>query len=213
MKKLFLVALSIGWGLTMHVSAETLASYLFADKPTAGKANIKSGSIREEFGIGRGVKSGVLSVSALAVTKPASLFLQDRSFDAANEAGAKAENDYIYCTITPKEGKTVSLSNLTFYTLRRDLNNEGAGAPDHFAVYTSADDYTALVGSGTIDLKSGDARDFSKHSIDLSSVKALQSINKDVQIRIYFWASQGTGSGREQRTFRLDDLSVSGTVE
>ncbi len=212
MKCKFIEVFALSLCLTVPLMAETFANYQFADKDSVKRSVDSSVGSTKEFGMGRGVIA-IYATSGIAATKPGALFLSDRGFDQADEAGAVAEKDYIYCKISPKSDRRISFTNMTFYTLRRDLNNEGVGAPDNFSVYTSVDDFSKPVGAGKIEMKAGDFREFTQNTVDVSVVPTLQSVAEGVEFRIYFWASQGAGTDVAKRIFRFDDLSVSGTLE
>jgi hypothetical protein len=152
----------------------------------------------------------LFSFSSLGVSAP-SLFLNESGFYQNSESGAISAKDYLGFSVTLKEGYQASFSKITFYTLRRDYNAEGIFAPDNFSIYTSADNFGTPVGSGSIELKQGDDRSFSQHSVDLSSLASLRSVTGNVEFRIFFWVSQGIGQS-SQRLFRLDDISVYATV-
>lgn len=184
-----------------------LADYTFDD--TAESAASQTGATGSTFGPGAGALG--FSYSSVSVDGKSALF-ENASFYQTTESGAIPADDYLAFTLSVSNGFSAALSNLTFHTLRRPT--DGAGAPDSYAVYTSLDNYAAPVASeegAIITAASDTANAFTKHTVDLSGLAAVQAPVSTVEFRIYMWTTTGI-AGPTERVFRMDDVVLAGTA-
>lgn len=118
-------------------------------------------------------------------------------YNAASSGVAGALNlstsTYYQLTLTPTSGYEVSLSSFSFGT-----RSTGSG-PTNVAVYTSSDNYTASIASGTSTSTWGLVS-----SGELTSITGTSS--SPLVIRIYGYGGSGSTS---TANWRIDDVSVS----
>ncbi len=204
MKKLaILIALAISW--SCH--AEIIAKY--ECNLTAGSADSELNTAAGDVSVGAGASAFVYS--SISQANKAILFDND-GFNQTSRSGATSYNDYITFTVDVNSGYSLSMTNLTFYTLRRPT--EGAGAPDSYGIFTSQDDFTRSVGTAVegITVASSDtSSDFVKHTVNLSTFGELQSVTDSTEIRIYLWTTAGLATP-DARKFRMDEFTLEGTV-
>lgn len=185
--------------------ADTLLQYNFASKdalyqPTEAHHLLST----QHLGLGKGIEAG--DSSALG-NSGRSLLFDNCGFNSTSAIQALANNDYIAITLNVPANQTLSLETLCFHTLRRDLDMEGNSAPDHVAVFCSLDEFQQPLSQDSIELQTGDARIFSRHTADLSSLRKTNQI----EFRIVFWNSEGIGTPK-QRKIRIDDIQVTGLI-
>ncbi len=185
--------------------ADTLLQYNFSGKdalyqPTETHHLLSA----QPLELGKGIEWG--DSSALG-NSGRSLLFDNCGFNSTSADKALANNDYIAISLKVPAGRNLSLETLCFHTLRRDLALEGNSAPDHAAVFCSADEFQQPLSAESIELQPGDARIFARHCVDLSSLGETN----EIEFRIVFWNSEGIGTPK-QRKFRIDDIQVTGTV-
>src|SRR5690606_37023817 len=104
--------------------------------------NLTAGS----FGGGEGV---TMPLTTTAVKESGrSLYISSSGFHSETEALAIEFEHFFFFTVTIEEGYQADFTGLDFYVLRRALDNEGIGAPQAFALFSSADDYMTRLRTG-----------------------------------------------------------------
>jgi len=198
------------------LSAQTLFEYKFDDNSTVyDPSGIASNLTVGDFTPGPGTAAANIDSTSAVAESGRALFVSNAGFNQLDEAGAIGGDDYVSFEVTVDAGFQVDFTSLDFFTLRRenvDATDEGLGAPSAFSVYSSADGFTNQIGSGTlplVDFSVDNTNPFEAQSVSLSS---LQDVTGTTEFRIIFWAGDGIASPGE-RTWRLDELSVSGTTE
>ena len=137
---------------------------------------------------GAGITTG--GISTTSGNPPNCLFA--RAVNNTTEAFAISGNKYITCTVTP--GSTLSFKSISF-----DYSRDSSASATNFSVRSSADNYAATIGSGTLTALNS----WTAAEIDLSSVAALQNVSTAKTFRIYFWG------GTDQTTVtRFDNIKV-----
>ena len=191
--------------------ADRFVNYTFSNPSAiAAPSGVSPDLTANDVGIGQGMTG--YKHSKLGSATSGSIIFDNREGSRVSEQEAVSKGNYVELSVVVRPGIQVSFTDLTFQTLRRGLNNEGAGTPDRFSLYTSRDNYAAPIGSGTLPLQSGDSTAFTLQTVAMSDVPALQSVpGGPVGFRIYFWNSQ-EGEGPAKGMFRLDDLILNGTV-
>ncbi len=112
-------------------------------------------------------------------------------------SAAITADDFLYFTITPTSGNTISLTSLTF-----NIARGGASTPRGYDVRSSADNYAASLGTADV---STARPTFTGVTIDLSGAE-FQNLTSTLSFRIYFYApSLGN-------LFDIDDIIVNGSA-
>jgi hypothetical protein len=206
MKQKFVVTI-LATLVSVTVQANLIASYGFNDVATS--FDTETNTTANSFTVGAGVTSFGYSATRQEGVKSA--YFYNSKFYSANKADAVTASDYVTFTIDVNSGKSVSFTNLSFYSLRNFTT--GVGAPDQFAIRTSQDNYAADVSAGTMAITAQATNYvFSLNTLALSGVSNLQSVTNSTQFRIYMWVSSGSIDVVANRTLYLDNLTVEGTV-
>lgn len=185
--------------------ADTLLQYNFPNRdalyqPTEAHHLLSAQNLE----LGKGIQAG--ASSALGATGRSLLF-DNCGFNSPGAIQALANNDYIAIPLQVLAGRNLSLETLRVHTLRRDLDLEGNSAPNHVAVFCSADEFQQPLNLDSIELQTGDARLFTLHTVDLSSLRETN----EIEFRIVFWNNEGIGTPK-QRKIRIDDIQVTGGI-
>jgi len=187
------------------VQADLIASYGFNDVLSASGAptEITAGDVSRGPGVSK--DPGYSNVSYEG-TKSA--FFNNAGFNSTEESAAITNNRYLSFSVSVNAESQVSYTNFSMAFLRKSA--DGAGAPDSFAIRSSADGFEQNIGSGAIPAASTDT--FSTYSFDWSQKSSLQSVTNQVEFRVYLWASQGIGTDTAKRVFKIDDWNLQGSV-
>jgi parallel beta-helix repeat protein len=152
--------------------------------------------------------------SAMAV-EGRSLYLSNLPFYSLDEESAKIYGRWFEFTLELEEDFEANITAIGFYVLRRAFNEsgepEGNGAPQAYSVLSSANGFTTSLGSGSVPLAADDS--FSQIKIDLANMPGLSNVAGSIQFRIVFWSPEGTGSGPNDRQWRLDELTLEGAIQ
>ena len=191
-----------------HLSGAPLLHYHFDSNETVHDPNVVDENISAGDFSGGGGFDMPDTTSAVAQSGR-SLFSSNDGFFSTDEGGAIDLGRFFLFTVEIDPGFHADFSSLSFYTSRREQDNEGIGAPQAFSIYSSADDFDSQIAEDTIPLR--DDNEFTFHEIDLSSVAALQGVEGEVTFRIPLWNPEGIGSPDERR-WRFDELTLEGSV-
>lgn len=115
-------------------------------------------------------------------------------FSASNWTGAAPGVNFFEFVLTPDAGYEFSIDSLTF-----GYRATGTG-PTFFAVRSSADSYAADLATGSV---IGDSTWHSSGSLAI----ALAGLDTSTTFRIF-----GSGASSSLGTFRIDDVTLGGTV-
>ena len=115
-------------------------------------------------------------------------------FSATSWTGAAPGTNYFEFTLTPNSGYQLSITSLTF-----GYRATSTG-PTAFAVRSNSDSYAANLASGTI---TNDAAWYSSGALSIT----LSGLSTATTLRIY-----GSGASAGGGTFRVDDVTVAGSV-
>ena len=192
-----------------NVGVDLFASYGFNNSLVS--SDLEPYSTAGNFGTGSGISAPGFS-STLKTEGSHSVTWNKAGWNSATEASAKNANRYLAFTLNIVPGLYgAHINELNFFVLRRAgiIHTDGMGAPDSFAIYTSLDGFSSSVAYGSVPGNVNDDNVFSKVTVDLSGVPALQPVGSSIEFRIYMWASQGVGSPDERRFF-IDDLKLKG---
>lgn len=128
-------------------------------------------------------------------------------------ATALAASEYVTFTLTADAGKTVSLSDIGAYNIRRSSSGPTTGQWQYQVGAGAFSDIGTAITWGTTTTSAGN----SKASIDLSAITALQDVTAGtvITIRLVTWGASGSAG-----TFYLndpsntpgDDFTLNGTV-
>jgi endonuclease I/endonuclease/exonuclease/phosphatase family metal-dependent hydrolase len=152
--------------------------------PASNDANITASSVSEGSGLG---SIGFATGNGSPTARTANSFTTATSVDA---------DDYYEITLTPNSGYEIDFTSFSF-----DERRSGTGIRN-WAVRSSLDSYASDISSGSVP----DDTNFRTQTVDLSGT-TYQGINAAITFRIYgYGAEAGTG------TWRIDNLTVSGTV-
>ena len=179
------------------VPVRSVAAYSFEDSAVSTVNNPAA----SEFATGSGVSA--FSYSLVGISGKSAIF-SNAGFNQVTAAGAVNFNDYVAFTVD-LGGDPVTLAAIEFHTLRRPV--EGSAAPDSFAVRTSHDGFATDVATGALTInETNDV--FECHTASLIPNTGLRGLTGTLEVRIYFWASQGVGNTPANRTLRLDDVRL-----
>lgn len=189
------------------LGAQVLVNYGFDAtstvwNPTTVATNVSAG----DFTPGPGITADNIDATSALAVSGRSLFVSNANFSQTTESGAVTFDKYASISMTVDSGFQADLTSLDFSTLRWEV--KGAGSPSAWSVYSSADSFTAQLGTGTISTVADDTNSFTLQSTDLSGLTGLTGTT---EFRIYFWAGDGIDTPTT-REWRMDELSVSGTV-
>ena len=202
-----ITAIWVGVALGLvQVRAEVIAHYSFEDVATS--VDTQTNSTAEILSNGPGV--GPFGYSGASAETPKSMYCYNNKLYSGSEGAAIAANDYFTFSINADSGYDIDFDALSFYTQRDPT--AGAGAPDSYSVFTSADGFAASVGTGVGEIIAIAGTTFTQHALDLSSISSLQSVTGSTEFRIYMWTTNGI-AGSDQREFRMDDVKVEGTLQ
>lgn len=136
-------------------------------------------------------KNGNITVSGISRGSGVSAAGANNRYNASGwDANTLDANDYFEFTLTPNSGYKIDFTNFVY-------NGQASGSgPTSFAFRSSADGYTANIGSPTA----------TGTTISLSGA-AYQTITAAITFRFYGWNASG-GSG----TFSINDFEFNGTV-
>jgi len=167
-----------------------IAVYSFgsAGSPTAGVTSVASNLTASAF-------SGNLGTPGPGGTSP--LYTAGSGggyFAAASWTGTAPGSNYFEFTLTPNAGYALSASSMTF-----GYRATSTG-PTSFAVRSSVDAYASNLASGSI---TGDSAWHSSGTLTIT----MSGINTATTFRIF-----GSGASSSLGTFRVDDVTVSGSV-
>jgi hypothetical protein len=170
-------------------SLVTSADYQFGTTTTTyGSTDSDAGSTAGSMAFGAGITTG--GISTTSGNPPNCLFA--RAVNNTTEALAISGNKYITCTVTP--GSTLSFKSIAF-----DYSRDSAASAANFSVRSSADNYAATIGSGTLTALTT----WTAAEIDLSAVAGLQNVSTAKTFRIYFW-----GGADLTTVTRFDNIKV-----
>jgi glucose/arabinose dehydrogenase/regulation of enolase protein 1 (concanavalin A-like superfamily) len=155
---------------------------------TYASTDSDAGSAAGSMSFGAGFTTG--GISTTSGNPPNCLFI--KAANNSTEALAISGNKYITCTVTP--GSALSFKSITF-----DYTRDAAAAATGYSVRSSADNYAATIGSGTL----AGSNAWTAASIDLSTVAALQNTGTAKTFRIYFWGGTDTTT-----VTRFDNIQV-----
>lgn len=190
-------------GTTVSANAIVVADYEFNNNLTSSDSS--PNTTAADFGKSPSIGDpGFASIDGVLA-----LQYNNDGFNQTTESGAIGANDYISFSVDVDANHRVDFTDFSFRTLRRELSDQGLGAPDSFAIYTSQDGFAGAVGSGSIALV--DNNTFTLQSFNFSSTGSLQNITTATEFRIYLWASQGIGT-TSQRRFYVADVVLNGDV-
>ena len=173
--------------------------------PVVSVTEISAGA----FSRGPGVSTMPTGTSLLAQSVR-SLYMNNTGFYETTLSGAVTAEDFFFFDITVDAGSQVDFSNFSFYSLRRPIAEEGIGAPQAFALYSSADSYASSIGTGTIPL-ANNSNAFTFQDFDLSGNASLQGLTGTTTFQMVFYVPDGI-AGVNERKFRIDEVSVDGIV-
>lgn len=200
--------------LPIGVSA-ALVDYHFDDNSTIFDPVVSVTEVSaSDFSGGAGI-SMPTGTSAVAESGR-SLFSTNRGFNQLDLSGAVTASDFFFFDLTIDPGSQVDFSSISFYSLRRENvdgdpnDDEGIGAPQAFALYSSEDSYASPIGSGTIPL-ADNSNVFTFHDFDLTGNGSLQGVTGTISFRMVLYAPDGLATPSE-RAFRIDEVSVDGSV-
>lgn len=167
-----------------------IAVYSFgtAGSPTAGATSVASNLTASVF-------SGNLGTPAPGGTSPLYTAGSGGGYFAATAwTGTAPGSNYFEFTLTPNAGHTFAATSLTF-----GYRATSTG-PTNFAVRSSTDAYASNLVSGTI---TGDSVWRSPGTLTIT----MSGMNTATTFRIY-----GSGASSSLGTFRVDDVTVNGSV-
>ncbi|MFN0200716.1 MAG: T9SS type A sorting domain-containing protein [Bacteroidia bacterium] len=147
--------------------------------------------------------NGIASFVTTAAGQTASFFAGYNSTKAISATGFSSTatpdlNKYFEFTINPNNGFVVNFSEISFFAQRSATGSSG------WVLRSSIDGYVANLGSGTVPLAFA-APAFTTGS--LTSNASLQGVSTAITFRLYGVSASGTSG-----TFRVDDLTVNGTI-
>ena len=177
--------------LSAPTPSDLLLQYNFTTTaaPTTTTSGVIGGSVTNQSLTSLGIESLGYAADPILVAAPTS--------GATSAAAAITNDSYLYFTITPITGKSLSLSTLTF-----NIARGGAATPRGYDVRSSADSYAATLGTAAV---SSQRTTFTPVSIDLSGA-AFQNLTTATTFRIYLYSPATTN------TLDLDAITVNGTV-
>jgi hypothetical protein len=165
------------------------ADYQFGTSTaTYASTDSDAGSTAGSMAFGAGITTG--GISTTSGNPPNCLFV--KAANNTTEANAISGNKYITCTVTPG-------SALSFKAIAFDYTRDAAASATNYSVRSSADNYAATIGAGTLT----GLNSWTAASIDLGSVAALQNASAATTFRIYLWGGTDTTT-----VTRFDNIKV-----
>lgn len=159
------------------------------------------------------------AVSAVGLTRapgvttsgsaPANVF-GGNGFDATDFATALTDENYVYFSITPSVGRTVSLKAINPYNIRRSGTGPTTGRWQYSIDGSTYNDILSDINWGP-DISAGGN---DQTMIDLSGISALQNLTSatTVTFRVVNWGGAVGGNWGFNGVFSGDDLIIIGDV-